>query len=435
MDLCAVINQSPKKQFNVNKIAIVGAGQAGLQLGFALLAKGYSVTIFSDKTAEEILNGPTLPVAIQYFPSLQYEQELQLNFWYSHDAAKLDMTIFNTFNAEGAPLFNISAQLNVAPQVVDLRLKYALWMKEFEKRGGTLIIQAGTIELLEESTLIYDAVFVTTGKGGLGHLFERDEERSMLDKPERHLTMFYIKNCHVAPQFDKEMRINNMNAIEGVGEVIFYNFLHKDQGRVNVLLIEAIPGSVLDLSGNKASIREQFEYLRDTLLAICPDVYEKLKDAELLEDELLKGAITPYVKKPVGKLPSGRVVMALGDALAVYDPLAAQGLNAASKAAHHVATRIIESKGQLFDEAWINSVFEEYWETARHSYQIANALICGLQPHQQMAFYAASQIPAIASEIFNNAGQLEKIASWFNDPGQTMVYLCQKGFVMDENLV
>lgn len=416
----------------MNKIAIVGAGQAGLQLGFALLAKGYKVTLFSDKTADEVLNGPTMPVAIQFYPSLQYEQDLGLNFWNSHEAAKLDMSIFNMFNAEGTPLFTISAQLLNGTQVVDLRLKYALWMKEFEKRGGELIIQPGTIELLEACTLTHDAVYVTTGKGGLAHLFERDEERSMLDKPQRHLTLFYIKNCQPVPELGKEMRINNMNAIEGAGECIFYNFLHKDQGRVNVLLIEANPGGLLDLSGNKAPVREQFEYIRETLRKICPDVYEKLKDAELLEHELLKGAITPYVKKPVGRLPSGRVVMALGDALAIYDPLAAQGLNAASKAAHHVAMQIVERKGELFNEEWINSVFEEYWETARHGYQIANALVIGLQPHQQMAFYAASQIPAIASEILNNAGQLEKIAHWFNDPGRTMVYLCQMGFVMNE---
>ncbi|PWV54472.1 styrene monooxygenase/indole monooxygenase family protein [Chitinophaga sp. S165] len=419
----------------MNKIAIVGAGQAGLQLGFALLAEGYRVTIFTDKTSEEVLNGPTLPVAIQYFPSLQYEQDLRLNFWYSHDAAKLDMCIFNMFNATGTPLFNISARLNKAPQVVDLRLKYAIWMKEFEKRGGQLIIQPGTIELLEQCTSVYDAVFVTTGKGAMGQLFEKDVERSVLSRPQRHLTMFFVKNCHVVPGLDKDVRINNMNAIEDAGECIFYNFLHKDHGRVNVLLVEAIPGGVLDLSSNKASVREQFEYIRDVLRDLCADVYDKIRYAELLEGELLKGAVTPYVKKPVGKLPSGRVVMALGDALAVYDPLAAQGLNAASKAAHYVATRIIENDGRPFNEAWINDVFGEYWKTARHSYQIANAMICGLLPHQQMAFYAASQIPGIASDIMNNAGQLEKIAHWFNDPGQTMVYLCQKGFVMDESLV
>lgn len=34
---------------NMKKIGIVGAGQAGLQLGFELLAKGYQVTLYSDK--------------------------------------------------------------------------------------------------------------------------------------------------------------------------------------------------------------------------------------------------------------------------------------------------------------------------------------------------------------------------------------------------
>jgi NADPH-dependent glutamate synthase beta subunit-like oxidoreductase len=40
----------------MRNIGIIGAGQAGLQLGFMLLAKGYSVTVYSDRSAEQIFN-------------------------------------------------------------------------------------------------------------------------------------------------------------------------------------------------------------------------------------------------------------------------------------------------------------------------------------------------------------------------------------------
>jgi 2-polyprenyl-6-methoxyphenol hydroxylase-like FAD-dependent oxidoreductase len=419
----------------VNKIAIIGAGQAGLQLGFELLAKGRSVTIFTDKTAEEVLNSATQPVAIQFFPSLQYEQDLQLDFWYAQEAARIEATVMNMYDANGAPALTIRSALTNAPQAVDLRLKYATWMKEFERRGGELIIQQGTIELLEACTSSYDAVFVTTGKGEPGRLFERDAENSMLDQAPRHLTMFHIKNCNTTPDLGKGARVNNFNKIGDLGECIFYNFLHKDEGKVHVMLVEAVPGSALDLSASKASVREQFEYIRELLKVSFPAVYEKIRDAALLENEILKGALTPTVKKPVGKLPSGRVVMALGDALILHDPIIAQGLNAASKAAHHVAMQIIAGEDVVFDETWINQVFETYWATAGQTYQINNAMLTGLQPHQELAFYAASQMPGIAKDILNNAGQLDKIAGWFNDPGQTMMYLCNKGFVLNEQPV
>lgn len=39
----------------MKKIAIVGAGQAGLLTGHALLRHGYGVTLFSDRTPEDFL--------------------------------------------------------------------------------------------------------------------------------------------------------------------------------------------------------------------------------------------------------------------------------------------------------------------------------------------------------------------------------------------
>ena len=38
----------------MRRIAIVGAGQAGLQLGLGLLARGYQVSITTNRTAEPV---------------------------------------------------------------------------------------------------------------------------------------------------------------------------------------------------------------------------------------------------------------------------------------------------------------------------------------------------------------------------------------------
>lgn len=57
-------------------ITIVGAGQAGLQLGIGLLKKGYSVKIISNRTGEEIAKGKVLSSQSMYDMALSHEREL-----------------------------------------------------------------------------------------------------------------------------------------------------------------------------------------------------------------------------------------------------------------------------------------------------------------------------------------------------------------------
>ncbi len=41
----------------MRRIAIVGAGQSGLQLGLGLLGAGYEVTVLTDRSADEVGGG------------------------------------------------------------------------------------------------------------------------------------------------------------------------------------------------------------------------------------------------------------------------------------------------------------------------------------------------------------------------------------------
>lgn len=65
----------------MRNIGIIGAGQAGLQLGFGLLAQGYSVTVYSDRTPEQIFNARLAATTYLFGRGHQYEQELGLDFW------------------------------------------------------------------------------------------------------------------------------------------------------------------------------------------------------------------------------------------------------------------------------------------------------------------------------------------------------------------
>ena len=62
-------------------ITIVGAGQAGLQLGLGLLGNGYDVTIVSNRTPEQIQGGQVTSSQCMFDSSLAHERALGIEFW------------------------------------------------------------------------------------------------------------------------------------------------------------------------------------------------------------------------------------------------------------------------------------------------------------------------------------------------------------------
>ncbi len=65
----------------MRKIAIVGGGQSGLQLGLGLLHNNYEVTVVSNRTPEQILSGRVTSSQFMFHDSLQNERDLGINFW------------------------------------------------------------------------------------------------------------------------------------------------------------------------------------------------------------------------------------------------------------------------------------------------------------------------------------------------------------------
>jgi predicted NAD/FAD-dependent oxidoreductase len=65
----------------VKSVAIIGAGQSGLQLGLGLLGAGYQVTLFSDRSADEIHSGRVMSSQCMFDSALETERDLGLNYW------------------------------------------------------------------------------------------------------------------------------------------------------------------------------------------------------------------------------------------------------------------------------------------------------------------------------------------------------------------
>ena len=65
----------------MRRVAIVGAGQSGLQLALGLLDAGYQVTVVSDRSAEEVAAGRVLSSQCMFDGALQTERATGLHFW------------------------------------------------------------------------------------------------------------------------------------------------------------------------------------------------------------------------------------------------------------------------------------------------------------------------------------------------------------------
>ncbi len=166
------------------------------------------------------------------------------------------------------------------------------------------------------------------------------------------------------------------------GELFWVPFYDKSRTACYSVVFEAKAGGQMDRFGDVKTGQEAVATAKEVIRELCPWDYDYIKDA-VLTDELawLTGRFAPTVRKPVGRLASGKIVMALGDTAITYDPIAAQGANSASKMAHHVLQQILADGDRPFTAEWMNEVFEAYWENeAKYMCAFTSALLESITP-------------------------------------------------------
>ncbi|NER30524.1 MAG: oxygenase [Symploca sp. SIO1C4] len=406
----------------MRRIGIIGAGQAGLYLGISLVDAGYAVTLFSEFTLESILNGKLMATPNLLPDALQLERQLGLAFW-DDQFPGCNQLCNDVCDSDGNLALVVSSTLERCWQAVDQRLKFSCWMQEFVRRGGELVIRTMTPRDLEECVQNYDLVVVSTGRGSLKTLFERDAQRSIHGKPKRHLAAVIVTGLKGESMAEHTIKLTTL---PGIGEIFQFPFYDKSKNSSHTIFFEAHPGGTMDRFSQIQSGQQLLEVSKKLMEQLTPWDYEVIKDMELT-DELawLRGVITPTVRQPVGRLPDGARVMGIGDAVILNDPIAGQGANNATKMAHLVVQRIIDHGNRRFDESWMQAVFDEFWEYC----QYANALAdCLLTPpaHLQELVVAMAQNPEVARDYINGVNHPPSLFPWFFEPEETKKYLAQK---------
>ncbi len=397
----------------MNKIAIIGGGQSGLQLALGLQKRGYDITVVSNRTPEQIRKGRVTSSQFMFHDSLQNERDLGINFW-EKECPNTDGIAFAVPGPDSSRALFWEAKLDHPGQSVDQRVKFAGWMEEFTKRGGKVVIQDAGVQELEEYAKNNDLAIVASGKGEIARLFETDAANTPYTTPMRALALTYVKNMVPREKFTAVA----FNLIPGVGEYFVFPAL-TTSGACEIMVFEGVPGGPMDCWGDVKTPAQHLQRSKEILQKFLPWEADRCRNIELTDDMgILAGKFAPTVRKPVCKLPSGRLAMGMADVVVLNDPITGQGSNTASKAAKVYMTRILERGDKPFDAAWMQDTFNSFWTYAQWVVKWTNTLLTPPPPHILQLMGAASQIPPLASKIANGFNNPPDYNPWWFDANE-----------------
>jgi hypothetical protein len=402
------------------RTTIVGGGQSGLQLGIGLLQAGHEVTIVTDRTPEQILNGRITSSQCMFANALDHERALGIEFW-EDTCPPVEGISFTVPHPEipGAKAMEFSSRLDRHALSVDQRIKFPRWMEHFAASGGNLVIHEATVADLERYADESDLVVVASGKGEIGRFFDRDAERSQFDQPMRALALTYVTGMTPRPEHSAVC----FNLCPGVGEYFVFP-AETIGGACEIMVFEGVPGGPMDCWGDVTTPEEHLARSRWVLDTFFPWEGERCRSIELTDSlGTLVGRFPPTVRKPVGTLPSGRHVLGMADAVLLNDPITGQGSNNAAKGAATYLRRIVEQGDGPFDAAWMQGTFEELWAYAKDVVGWTNALLLPPPPHVLELLGAACGNATIAHRFVNGFDDPRDYWTWFMTPDAARAYL------------
>lgn len=406
----------------MSKFTIVGAGQAGLQLAFGLLKDGHEVTVITNRTPDEVRTGKVMSSQCMFDASLQHERDLGINFW-EDECPDIDGISLAVPDPDGGKMIDWAARLDRPAQSVDQRVKMPYWIEKVEDAGANVDLHDATVPDIEGYAAESDLVLIAAGKGDVAQLFERDPARSPYSAPQRALALTYVTGMTARPTHSAVC----FNLIPTVGEYFVFPAL-TTSGFCEIMVFEGIPGGPMDCWGDVATPDEHLAKSKWILETFLPWEAERCEHIQLTDaNGVLVGRFPPTVRKPVGTLPSGALVLGLADAVVLNDPITGQGSNNASKAAASYLASIRETPEGPFDRGFIERTFETYWDYAQYVTTWTNALLGPPPEHVLKLLMAGNQSPEVASRFVNGFDNPADYFDWFMFPDKAESYLAEVG--------
>jgi styrene monooxygenase len=413
------------------RIAIVGAGTAGLHLGLYLQQQGVRSTIFTDKKIEDYPNMALLNTVAHHAVTVAREDDLGVNHW--PDAGYFGHYYF--IGMPGAPIEFYGDLTSGPSRAVDYRIYLPTLMTDFQHRGGRIEYRAIGAADLTQLSAEYDLVVIGTGAGGLGQLFARDERSSPFSEPQRHLCVGLFKG--IAGQ---DTRAVTFGISPGAGEMIEIPTVTFG-GDATALLFENHPGSDLEVLAHTRyddNPRAFLDLVLDKLRTHYPVTARRVNEHEFdLANgalDVLQGGVTPTVRHGHIKLANGATVLLLGDAHATVDPVLGQGANMASYAAHVLGQQIMSA--DVFDDDFFARVDARRADRVLGAARWTNFMLSALNtlPDAFTEFLGAvAQNRGLADKFTDNFNYPEKQWELFCNPDSAGPWIAENSSVSQES--
>ncbi|GGA61518.1 alanine-phosphoribitol ligase [Pseudoclavibacter endophyticus] len=385
----------------MTSIGIVGSGVSGLHLGLHLRAQDLPVTIYANKTPEQIAEG-RIPGSIAHMhPTRAIEKELGIDHWRAEDIEYIRHWHYNGWGDDRTFYGDFAEPAGV----VDYRIYLPRLMRDFTDRGGSIEYREFSREFIEGLTEHHDLVVVAVGKGDLAGIFPKRPEHSPYDAPQRRLAVGLWKGVR-----HREPNGVEVNIVPGVGELLaipIYSF----SGRVHALLFESLPDGPQAVLADQKYEDDPAAYREATIRILdefYPTMVERLdRDAFALQDDraILQGAVTPVMREDFVELPGGKFLLAMGDAHMTVDPVQAQGANSGVYSAKVIADTIRTDR--VFDRRFFEKVAMRRRERLESATDWVNTVI---RPG------GAEQMGLLFSEMVHNQALTDRFTENFSDP-------------------
>lgn len=379
-------------------VGIVGGGVSALHLGLGLVSEGAGVTIYEPRTPAQIAGGRMLNTVAHMPDTVERERALGVDFW-DEDSARICHVRHYSIHVGDGQAIDCYGALNGDERCIDYRVYLPRLMEEFESRGGRLVHQAASPEVVDELYETHSLLAIASGRanGGFADFFPRIDELSIHDHPPRVLCAGLYTGVA-----DGEPKGVTVATSPGHGELIVLP-METEHGPLMALLFENVPGGdladlpTLEYSAGAAAFNAR---ILDALESHHPSVFARVDQDEFGlygEQHLLQGSFTPITRKPWAEIRDGRCAVAIGDLRCTQDPVTGQGANLASRDACELARQILDSDGS-FDRAFC----EEHEQATQ--YMVAgtvgfNNAILDPAPHTQRLLGAMTENQAMCDDF------------------------------------